>query len=358
MNVTPTPFACTHSAAVPGLLHQLGCTIAISTYQAGKVVLLSSDGHKLIQLLRSFQKPMGLAVAREKLAVATEHEVLVYNNAPRMAHNYPAQPGTYDALYLPRATYFTGEVDIHDLHWQQDELWAVNTRFSCLAVINHQFSFIPKWKPFFIKKITPEDQCHLNGVAFLNDLPAFVTALGRSDAPRGWQLHKATGGILMHVESNTIVAEHLKMPHSPRVYQNQFYLLESATGELSIIDTRNGKSEGVLKLNGFVRGMDFSGDYAFIGLSRMRKTSASFTDLPVSKEAVLCGVVIVHLPSLRIEGTISYLNSIDEIYDVRILPFTKRPGLLSHQKLEHKLALTTPEDDYWAIIPEPGDDKS
>ncbi|MGC1242049.1 MAG: TIGR03032 family protein [Chryseosolibacter sp.] len=352
MNPKVAAFTCTHSPNLPGLLHQLQCTLALSTYQAGKVVLLSAvSPSRLIQLPRSFQKPMGIAVDATKLAVATMTEVIVFNNASRMAANYPQQPNTYDALFLPRATYFTGEVDIHDLHWTGENLLAVNTRFSCLAAIDHRYSFTPLWKPFFIPKITPEDHCHLNGVAFENGTPKYVTALGKTNVPQGWRQNRENGGIVMEVSSNTIIAEGLSMPHSPRIYNNQLYVLESASGNLVYIDPASGKKEVVVSLNGFARGMDLAGDYLFIGLSQLRKrNSAVFDDLPIAGKSVFCGIVVVHLPTARIVAEMKYEDSVEEIYDVRIMHDMKRPGLVSSQKPEHRLALTTPEEDYWAVL--------
>jgi len=351
MNQKVAAFTCTHSPNLPELLHQLNCSLALSTYQAGKVVLISAlNNNRLIQLPRSFPKPMGIAAEGSKMAIATLSEIIVYNNASRMAANYPQQPDTYDALYLPRATYFTGEVDIHDLHWMGEVLLAVNTRFSCLSVVDHRFSFMPQWKPFFISSITPADQCHLNGVAFENGKPTYVTALGQSDEPEGWRKNRETGGIVMEVASNTIVAGGLSMPHSPRMYSGQLYLLESASGHLVCIDPASGRKETVLALNGFARGMDKVDDYVFIGLSQLRKKTGAFQDLPIASKSIFCGIVVVHLPSARIVGHLQYENSVEEIYDVRILPGMKRPGLVSAQKAEHRMAITTPEQDYWAVL--------
>jgi uncharacterized protein (TIGR03032 family) len=353
MNEKVPAFTCTHSPNLPELLQKLNCSIALSTYQAGKVVLISAVSHnRLIQLPRSFPKPMGIAVNGKRLAIATLTEVMVFNNASRMAPNYPQQPNTYDALFLPRATYFTGEVDIHDLHWSGETLFAINTRFSCLATIDHHFSFTPQWKPFFISKITPEDRCHLNGVAFENDKPKFITALGKTDTPEGWREQKDKGGIVMEVSSNAIIADGLSMPHSPRIYNNKLYILESATGNLVCIEPSNGRKEIITALNGFARGMDKIGDFLFIGLSQLRQKSAAFNDLPIANRSLFSGVVVVHLPSGKIVAHLKYENSVEEIYDVRIMPGMKRPGLVNSQKLEHRLALTTPEEDYWAVLKE------
>ena len=154
MKQPPAPFSCTHSPTFSQLLHDLGCTLAITTYQAGKLIFISApDPDKLVQLPRSFEKPMGIAVKENAIGLATRQEVVVLRDASRMAAKYPKQPGTYDALYLPRAVYFTGELDIHDLHWHEDQLIGVNTRFSCLSVIDDTHSFKSIWKPSFISSL-------------------------------------------------------------------------------------------------------------------------------------------------------------------------------------------------------------
>jgi uncharacterized protein (TIGR03032 family) len=350
MNAEPLPFTCTHSPNLPEILHKLNCTIAISTYQAGKVILISAtENNRLIQLPRSFQKPMGIAISGNKLAIATQNEVVVLSNAKRMAANYPQQPDTYDALYLPRAAYFTGELDIHDLHWEGDTLWAVNTRFSCLATIDHHHSFTPQWQPFFIKKSTPDDQCHLNGVAFENGKPKYATAIGHSSQGGGWRATKATGGILLDVGENKVIAENLQMPHSPRIYDGKLFVLESGSGNLLQIDPATSKKQIIATFTGFVRGMDKIGDLLFIGLSQLRKTSSTFKDLPIAQKSIFCGVAVLHLPTAKVVGFLKYENSVEEIYDVRILNGMRRPNLLNHLKQEHRLPLTTPADDFWPM---------
>ncbi len=84
---------------------------------------------------------MGIAVKGNKLAIATQNEVHVLSNASSLASHYGTKPGVYDGLYLPRATYYSGELDLHDMAWGTEGLWAVNTRFSCLSVINDDYSF-------------------------------------------------------------------------------------------------------------------------------------------------------------------------------------------------------------------------
>ena len=71
--------------------------------------------------------------------------------------------------------------------------------------------------------------------------PAYVTALGSEDIAESWRKTKVSGGILMHVDSNEIIAKGLAMPHSPRFYDGDIYVLLSATGQLAKIDPQSGK---------------------------------------------------------------------------------------------------------------------
>ena len=63
-------FRARYSPEVPQLLNQLNISLILTTYQAGKVIVLSSDGNKLIQLLRDFDRPMGLALLAVSGAMA------------------------------------------------------------------------------------------------------------------------------------------------------------------------------------------------------------------------------------------------------------------------------------------------
>ncbi len=349
----PAPFSCTYSPNVPELLQKLRCTIALSTYQAGKVVLLSSlDGEKLVQLPRSFDKPMGIALRGGHLAVAPRHEVQVLVNSPGLAAHYPAKPNTCDAWFMPRATYYTGQGDIHGLEWGTEGLYAVNTSFSCICRIDEHYSFTPVWQPPFISELAHQDRCHLNGMAMENGQPRYATAFNDGDSPRSWREKITETGLLIDIASGEQIARSLPMPHSPRLYDGQLYLLLSATGELVRVDTDTGTYDVVASLGGFVRGLGRCGDYAFVGLSRLRENSSTFAKLPMSHQAKLAGITIVHLPTGAVAGHIRYQASVDEIYDVRLLPGLQRPNLLNTQKEIYRMGLSIPGKTYWAKPPQ------
>ena len=70
-------------------------------------------------------------------------------------------------------------------------------------------------------------------------------------------------------------------------------------GQLVRIDIATGKYDVIAQLKGFVRGMAKRGDYLFIGLSKLRQNASTFRDLAITKDAIYCGVEIIHLPTGR-----------------------------------------------------------
>ncbi len=327
MQALPTPFHYTHSPTLPQLLWHLGCTLVFSTYQAGKVIFIrATSPEKIDQRALDFPRPMGLAVSDQRIAVATRDEVVVLANTsveesiePRHVDS-ESLIGAVEGRYVPESTYFSGEVDTHDLAWGKDGLWAISTLFSSMALAEENSTFEPQWCPPFVSNLAPEDRCHLNSMAIVDGQPEYVTAFGEVDTFEGWRDTKASGGILMNVPSGEIVLGGLPMPHSPRVYDGKLYLLLSATGELVCAEPQAGRYEVVTQLPGFVRGMARCGDYLFVGLSKLRKTSSTFAALPISEQAVFSGIVAVSLSEGRIVEHLRYETGCEEIYDVQVLP--------------------------------------
>ena len=350
MSETPHPFQCTVSPDIPELLASLGCSLVISTYQAGKVILVSSNGNDLIQLPRNYDQPMGLAVEGDKLAVATKETVVVLANSRGLAGSYPGKPGVYDGMFVPHSIYFTGRIAAHDLAWAEDGLLGINTSFSCLCKIDHNYSFTPIWKPSFITELASEDRCHLNGLALVNKKPAYATSLGTTNTPQGWREDKLKGGALYNLPDGEIILNNLPMPHSPRIFHGKLYLLLSATGELVCVDPKKGSYDVINRVDGFVRGLAYYKDHLFIGVSKLRNTH-TFGDLPLTKKKLFCGVMVVHLPTGALVGKMEYQRTCEEIYDVQVLPNLIRPNILAPGSPEHRRALSIPETSYWGEVP-------
>jgi uncharacterized protein (TIGR03032 family) len=268
---------------------------------------------------------MGLALADggSRLALGATTQVWEFRDVPSVASRL-APANSHDACFLPRRTHFTGNVLIHEMAYGAGgELWFANTRFSCLAALDPEASFTPRWRPPFVTELEPSDRCHLNGLAMVDGKPKFITALGETNTPAGWRANKAKGGILMDVDSGEIVCRGLSMPHSPRWYGGRLWVCESGSGTLGTVDLATGKYEAVAAVPGFTRGLDFVGDLAFVGLSQVRE-SAVFSGIPITErlapEQRMCGVCVVDLRRGEVVALLKFTSGVQEVFTVALLP--------------------------------------
>ena len=316
-----------YSRAFPPLLDRLGVSLLVSTYQAGKVVAVGTNRGELTLTYHNFERAMGLAVRPDRIAVGGRAQVWFLQSAPDLAARVePA--GNYDACFLTRTSHFTGEVQAHELAWAGDELWLVNTAFSCLCTLDGRHSFVPRWRPPFISNLAAEDRCHLNGLAMADGAPRYVTAMGETDTAHGWRPNKVQGGCLIDVASGQTVARGFAMPHSPRVHAGRVWMLHSGAGQLVVVDPMTGRAETVTELPGYTRGLAMYDRFAFVGLSKIRETS-TFGGMPIAarRPELKCGVGVVDLTTGRLAAHLEFLSGVEEIFDVQVVPGTRCPVL-------------------------------
>lgn len=336
---SPPPLHSQHSVNFPELLQKLGATLLITTYQAGKLVIVRNDAGRLNTHFRSFPSPMGMALdpRADRLAIGTTTQIWQFVNVPSVAARLEP-PGSHDGCYLPRSSHFTGNIQIHEMAYGSGgQLHIVNTRFSCLCTIDPSASFIPGWRPPFVSVLEPSDRCHLNGLALVNQQPRFVTALGETNEPAGWRENKARGGIVMDIASNSILCRGLSMPHSPRWYANRLWLCESGAGTFGYLDHQTGQYRPIAHLPGFTRGLDFVGNFAFVGLSQVRE-SAVFSGIPITDrltpEQRTCGLCVIDLTTGQMIALLRFEGGVQEIFAVTLLLGKRFPDLINEdQKL-------------------------
>ncbi len=326
-----------------------GGSLLVSCYQAGKVALLSWTGEQVSVQLRDFPRPMGLAVEGQHIAIGTLEEIVVLRNAPELVPEmFEDQPERYNALYMPRVAYRTGEVAPHGLAFGKAGLWFVNTRFSCLAMPSTEYNFVPGWKPPFIAELVPEDHCHLNGLAMVDGEPRFVTCLGTTDTPGGWRADKVTGGVVVSVPDGTILARGLAMPHSPRWYDGRLWVLNSGHGQLAFVGSPNGDLQVVATLPGYLRGLCFVGPYAVVGMSQIREQHI-FGGLPISQkfDKLLCGVAVVDVRNGTTTAMFLFTAGCQEVFDVELLGGVGQGAILNNEFWGVRLAYTAPGATWW-----------
>jgi uncharacterized protein (TIGR03032 family) len=322
-----------------GLAHrlvQLDCSVAISSYQSGFLYNIGRDPNGGLHMHQAaMAKPMGISYdGNGGLTLATGSQMVQFKNI--LAHNEKIN-NTFDACFMPRRVQLTGILDAHDVGLGKNGVPVfVNTRFNCLAAVSDHHSFEEIWRPWFITALIDEDRCHLNGMAMRDGKPAYVTAISKSNTVDGWRDRRNGGGVVIDVASNKVICEGLSMPHSPRWYKGQLWVLNSGTGELGVIEgLEHGMGHFVPHVfcPGFLRGLAFHKGYAFVGLSKPRYKR--FEGLPLDHKLKdmdsepWCGLQIIDLAKgscvdwFRIDGAIS------ELYDVEILPGIQTPMAVS-----------------------------
>jgi uncharacterized protein (TIGR03032 family) len=254
----------------------------------------------------------------------------------------------YDRVYVPQVGYTTGEINIHDMGLDRSgRIVFVSTLFSCLARASVTHSFSPIWTPSFITKLAPEDRCHLTGMAMQDGQPRYVSAVAPTDTAEGWREHRSTGGIVIDCQQNEVVATGLTMPHSPRIYCDQLWILDAGSGFFGYIDRARGSFEGVTLCPGFLRGLSFTGDYAVVTTSRPRgKTFAGLAledQLKNRNLAAHCQISVIDLRSGELVHWLRTEGFVNELYDVVVLPQVNRPMALGFKTEEIQRTISISE---------------
>lgn len=289
-------------------LARSGGSLAVTTYNSGKLALLSAPAGVLVARFWSFPRPMGLACDGPRLALASRDHLWVFRSAPPRL--------VLDAVHA------TGRIDAHDIALDRRGLLVANTRFNCIVRPRDSASFRRVWQPPFIAGAVRTDACHLNGLAVRAGRLAAATAFCERDAPRAWRDgDRFHSGVFLDVRRNTVAARGLCMPHSPRWHAGRWWFCDSGHGTLARLDRRAGRGVAVAALPGFTRGLAFAAGRALVGLSRIRRRH--ILDAPPVRERfprMRSGVWLVDPAAGRVTGAIEFTRGGREVYDVAFLP--------------------------------------
>lgn len=318
----------------PGLgewLKAMGGSLAFSTYQSSRLFFLYADDNaETVAQERIVGSAMGLAINEHALWISNKEQVWRFSNVGPVTIKDQA----WQAVYMPRKGYFLGACDTHDIIPGASfqgccyELTFANTLYSCIAAVDAHYGFYPLWKPDFITALSPEDRCHLNGMGTRDGELAYATLCGRFDTPIGWKAVKNGGGCVVDIRNNEIMCQGLSMPHSPRWHKDRLWLLNSGDGDFGYLD--GDKFVPVAQCAGFARGLCFVGDYAVIGLSRLREnTFASGMAIKDRLEKAhiqqRCGLIVVDLNTGKVVHWLTIDGVVSELYDVVFVPGVTRP---------------------------------
>ena len=153
---------------------------------------------------------------------------------------------------------------------------------------------------------------------------------------------------MIDVTTNDVLLTGLSMPHSPRVYRGELWLLDSGSGFFGRVDRARGVLEPLAFCPGYLRGLAFVGNYAVVG-SSLQRENRTFSGLALDDNLKSrgaeprCGLYVIDLRSgdvvhwVRIEGVVR------ELYDVVVLPGVVRPMALGFKTDEIRRTISVGE---------------
>src|SRR5687768_9628898 len=101
-------FKFTQTETFAPLLKRLGLSLLVTTYQANKLLVLREQRGGISALVRTFERPMGVAADDRRIALGTANQVWQFRNAPDLAPR--VQPNnTHDGCFVPRSSHVTGD---------------------------------------------------------------------------------------------------------------------------------------------------------------------------------------------------------------------------------------------------------
>ena len=311
------------SRGLAGWLARNRCSLGFTSYQTGQLFLVGRlPGDRISFHQQNYVRAMGLYATPQRLYVGAQFQIWRLENvlAPHERANEH-----FDRLFVPRNAQTTGDVDVHEIAVDRGgRVIFVNTKYSCLSSVSLVHGFTPLWKPPFISRLAAEDRCHLNGIAMADGVPAYVTAVSRSDVTGGWRDRRHEGGVLIDVRTDRIVTDQLSMPHSPRVAPDGVWLLDSGRGMLARVDPETGEKTDLTFCPGFLRGLALHAGHAVVTVSLPR--DGAFAGLALQDELARrdgepwCGVLVIDLRSGDIVEWIRLDGTIKELFDVAIIP--------------------------------------
>jgi uncharacterized protein (TIGR03032 family) len=301
-------------------------SLACTASRAGSLLLIGSRSDGSPGFGRAqFPGARGLAAFSHRIYLADNTSIWRLENTLRSREVVQEQ---YDRLFVPRNAQITGDIGAHELAVEPSgRVIVVATKYSCLATVSSTHAFKPLWKPAFVSKLAPEDRCHLNGLGMEDGRVRYVTSCSTADVVDGWRDHRESGGVLIDLADDRVIADGLSMPHSPRRHRGAAWFLHSGSGHLCRIDPQTGRRENVTFCPGFLRGLAFVEHFAVVALSLPR--GGRFQGLELDDQlarrrvAPWCGLVVIDTRNGDVVEWLRLAEQFGELFDVAVVPATR-----------------------------------
>ncbi|MDR3470302.1 MAG: DUF4915 domain-containing protein [Devosia sp.] len=314
--------------------------------------LLALDGGKTGPISSPFPlpHPSGACFAPEtgELVVASTRtpNMLVWF-APYEAARHGAEilPADYSApeertVFLPtKARYLPGSLYIHDLVKMGDAYFATITGHNFLARLSIDKGWERVWWPRAADELGSaafnQNYFQLNSIAAAGTPEtSFYTAFSElTSGPKPWKegYGPEGRGVVFSGETRTAISRGLTCPHSARFHQGRLWVCNSGFGSVGYIDDHGSLDPGrtryveVARVPGFTRGLAFSGDVMFVGLSKVIPKYEPYAPGLVPADT-RCGIWALEASTGKFLASVTWPAGY-QIYDVQVMPGIKHPML-------------------------------
>jgi hypothetical protein len=269
--------------------------LLVSSHSENKVFSYQADTWSSVEI----NNARGLAIGQQYVVVASHTGLYYYDKATgnRVA-----------VLDVPNT-------DSHEIGFAADDSVIACASYQS-ALTRHAFGVNEVvWTVPGVTAGTSDARSWVNGVATVNGLPKYVTALGISDVAQGWRDEaKAERGALIDAQSNQVVLHDLFFPHSPTIVGDSVYFANSGHGQLCKWTAGDTAATVVATLPGWTRGITQLGDYLLVGISQGRMTA--FPEITTDALAQP-GIAVIE----RATGTqVEFLPmDVQEIFDIKVV---------------------------------------
>lgn len=158
---------------------------------------------------------------------------------------------------------------LHGLaYWEEgNTIIAAEAEYDRLLLLDADSFEAKSYIPITTKKHEHgRDNCHINDIAVRGNF-VFVSMISKS----GWWKKGLYDGCVLEIDlyGNTEVIslmDNLLFPHSLKIIDDSFILLESLTGKVL-----SGRKQVIAQLGGFIRGLTFDDQLLYVGQARNRR---------------------------------------------------------------------------------------
>ncbi len=288
--------------------------------------LIGWDGRQVTLLFPRLRQADGTGRDGSRLLLATRHQLFVFADAPSAGQCFPGTPASaYDALYLPRVAYFTGDLNVHDVAFGAEALWMVATRFPLPGFTEPRLQFraplasVVRLGDGARRPLPPQWVGDGRGATQVRD------RVGPDRRGGGLEVEQGLGGVVVDVETNTVVLRGLSMPHSPRLHEAAIC---PQLGGRRALAGRSGDLPARCRLHAarILAGPLPGRAVRLVGLSMIRETHI-FGGLPVQTRhprSIAAWPWSTLRPGREV-GRLDFTSGCTELFDVCFLPASPAP---------------------------------